>query len=185
MTGYDLKYGIPAAFVAFEQILFAVFFHYSFRSKEYHETMKQDLVSPRMGTFRAAANAFNPMDLLTGMFTVYKLLATRFGSSSGGNGRGAGRSGDAHLEPMSQQPLRSSSPYSVEPTGITVTGPQEIGYSNAYTGNEYGPPAYPQNTAHDGYAEADSERTGLNPYAYARTHSRDSSVDATSTRRML
>jgi len=29
VTGYDLKYGIPAALVAVEQIFFAVFFHYS------------------------------------------------------------------------------------------------------------------------------------------------------------
>lgn len=194
MTGYDLKYGIPAALVAVEQIFFATFFHYSFRSREYHETMKEDLVSPRMGTFRAAANAFNPTDLLMGMFTAVRLLVIKFSGRggaqpvSGPRGRRAGPGDDAHLEPMAQRPFHSSNPYSGQPTGIIVTEPQQTGYSNAYTGSEYAayaPLAYPSNAAYEGHVEAENERWGLNPHGYARTHSREPSVDAISTRQMV
>lgn len=192
MTGYDLKYGIPAALVAFEQILFAVFFHYVFRSREYHETAKKNLIAPRMGTFRAAANVFNPTDLLVGMFTAVKLLFGAFRSSAGNPQSGFEARGQrpehgrsAYLEPMSQQPYSGSTPARTQPTDITVTGAQETGYSNAYTGGGYAPPAYPPNAAHGWYADAGDEGLGMNLYAYVGAGSRDSSVDATSTRQMV
>lgn len=194
MTGYDLKYGIPAALVAVEQIFFATFFHYSFRSREYHETMKADLVSPRMGTLRAAANAFNPIDLLVGMFTAVRLLAMKFSGrmgaqpASGPKVRGAGPNGDTHLEPMAQRQLRSSRPYPAQPTGNTVAGSQQAGYTDAYTGSEhaaYAPPARPSNAAYEGHMEPENERRGLNLYGYTRTHSHEPSVDATSARQIV
>lgn len=185
LTGYDLKYGIPAALVAFEQILFAIFFHYSFRSREYHESMKEDLVTPRMGTFRAAANAFNPSDLLIGMVTAVKLLFGKI--AHGGNAPAASRGrqmnyqSGPHLEPMSQQPLREPSPYQRGPSVDESNIPP---YSN-YTGAKYSPPPYPPAALQDGNTNYASETANLNPYAYARTHSRDPSVDATSTRQMV
>lgn len=199
VTGYDIKYGIPATLVAFEQILFAVFFHYSFRSREYHETMKEDLVSPRLGTFRAAAHAFNPTDLLKGMFGSIKLLAAGvrpFEPRDNSNRRdrrrarmGRGDNSTSHLEPFTykQSQMGEVSPYPTGPAGVTVTAPQETGYSNAYGGAGYDQSAYPQQV---GYAEPprgrqsppDYEMTGhesqrLHPGGYARTHSRDSSID--------
>lgn len=193
MTGYDLKYGIPAALVALEQILFATFFHYSFRSREYHETMKEGLVASRMGTFRAAANAFNPTDLVVGMFTAVRLLAMKIASRGGTSprsnprGRRTGPGGDAHLEPMAQQPMRDTSPYSGQP-GITITGPHVMGHSQAYNGGDYAPSApltYPSNAAHGEYFGPENERRGLNPYSYADTRSREPSMDATSTRQVV
>lgn len=179
MTGYDLKYGIPAALVSFEQILFATFFHYSFRSREYHETMKEDLVSPRMGTFRAAANAFNPTDLLLGMTTA---IGSLFGAKgpNAGRGRQMNRSG---LEPMSQQTMYQSSQYQ-RPVGHPSDNSQSALHSDFPTTN-YSPPPYPPAAVQEGRMERENENASLNPYAYARTHSRDPSVDATSTRQML
>lgn len=180
-TPYDLKLGMPAAVVAIEQILFAIFFHYSFRSREYHETMKEDLVSPRMGTFRAAANAFNPSDYFAGVFTAFKLLFGGFGKKSGGNAQFRGRmpnESSDHLEPMSQKysHVPTQDAYPAPPYGIAVTAPQ-----HAYEGLNYGQTGYQQQT---GFVRDDfeGETDRLNPYSYARTHSRDSSVDATNAR---
>lgn len=185
VTGLDLKYGIPAALVAFEQILFATFFHYSFRSREYHETMKHDLNAPRMGTFRAAANAFNPSDLLMGMVTSIKLTIMLLGQRGNASNMNRGRQMDyrtgGHLEPMSQQPLREPSPYQ-QTMGVTGNEPRMAPYSS-YTGVRYSPPPYPPAAMQDG--QLNPESANLNPYAYARTHSRDASVDATSTREMM
>lgn len=82
MTANDLHYGIPATVVAGEQIFFAIFFQYSFRSWEYHESMKENLTSPRMGIFRAAANAFNPVDLIMGVLTLPKYVSSLRGGKS-------------------------------------------------------------------------------------------------------
>lgn len=180
-TPYDLKLGVPAAVVAVEQIFFAIFFHYSFRSREYHETMKEDLVSPRMGTFRAAANAFNPSDYFAGVFSAFKVLFGGFGRRGGNNTQFRGRMPNEstdHLEPMSQKysHVPTNDNYPAPPYGVAVTAPQ-----HAYEGLSYGQTQYQQQT---GYTrnefEAETER--LNPYSYARTHSRESSVDAANAR---
>lgn len=155
--------------------------------------MKEGLVASRMGTFRAAANAFNPTDLVVGMFTAVRLLAMKIASRGGTSprsnprGRRTGPGGDAHLEPMAQQPMRDTSPYSGQP-GITITGPHVMGHSQAYNGGDYAPSApltYPSNAAHGEYFGPENERRGLNPYSYADTRSREPSMDATSTRQVV
>ena len=104
MTGKDLTYGVPALIVALEQVLFAIFFHYSFRSREYHEDVlqKQGLTVNRKGTFAAALQAINPMDVIGGIFTSVQLVLSggyKNGASAneekavggGRHGRGRGR----------------------------------------------------------------------------------------------
>ena len=75
-TGKDLTIGIPALIVAVEQVFFAIFFHYSFRSREYHEDVlqKQGLQVRRKGTLAAALEAMNPMDVIMGIVTSIQLL---------------------------------------------------------------------------------------------------------------
>ena len=96
ITGKDLKIGIPALLVAVEQIAFAIFFHYSFRSREYHEdqlALKGESEQiQRKSTLAAAGHAFNPVDYFQSMAFALKTLltgglATR-GKSSGKGGRG-------------------------------------------------------------------------------------------------
>lgn len=205
VTGYDWKYGIPAAVVAFEQIFFSIFFHYSFRSREYHETMKEDLVTPRMGTLRAALHAYTPLDLIKGMFNGVTLLfggIMPFDAKPSRGGRGlrqrVGRDDDstAHLEPMSYQPsyeMKMDNPYSSTPAAIHVTAPQQTGYTDN-SGYGYNAPSYPPPAS---YAEAPRGRQSppdfdeyggetqkLHPGGYARAHSRDSSIDEGDARSM-
>ena len=177
----DLTLGLPAAVISVEQIFFAIFFHYSFRSREYHETMKAGMVAPRMGTFRAAANAFNPADLIMAMFTAVRLVAAGFGKPLGG--AGSGRS-DRRFEGTSRfEPTKEQTAYP-QPASITVTPPR-----HAHGGMEHGQTEqaglmrnlYP-NSSPPTYEAPKDISTGLNPYAYNRTHSRDSSVDAVETR---
>ena len=107
MTGKDLSIGIPALLVAFEQVLFSIGFHYSFRSREYHETEKSS--AKRISTFRAAAHAFNPYDLLYGMAHAVTLTVSGIGPRGDGQwgkrkrgayGRLPGQD-NVHLEPLS------------------------------------------------------------------------------------
>lgn len=126
-TGYDVVYGLPAAIVSFEQVLFAIFFHYSFRSREYHENVKQVLSTPRMGIFRAAANAFNPMDMIRGVLLMPRHAPSLLGRKSGVNRINSTRIGDGHLEPMSQQTV-SRGPVQPPPS----THIPDTSYSNVY-----------------------------------------------------
>lgn len=103
MTGYDLRMGIPAVVVAGEQILFAIFFHYSFASHEYRHPMKGDKIQEPMGIFRAAAHAFNPTDLIMGIVTAIKYIPSMMKQRSDAKAQAGQRSGNYHLEPLSNQ----------------------------------------------------------------------------------
>lgn len=74
VTGLDIEYGLPAMLVAVEQVAFAIFFHHAFRSREYHETAKEELMGTRRGIFAAAAHAFNPLDLFQATGKMFILL---------------------------------------------------------------------------------------------------------------
>jgi hypothetical protein len=107
VTGKDLSIGIPALLVTFEQIVFAISFHYSFRSREYHESEERS--AKRMSTFRAAAHAYNPYDLLYGM--VYAVVLAKGGIGPREEGEWQKSKGrryakiseqeNIHLEPLS------------------------------------------------------------------------------------
>lgn len=87
VTGKDYVYGIPAILVSVEQIFFAIFFHYSFRSREYHEDMLKEQGVRKMGIFAAAGHAFNPMDLLEGMFNAITMGIRRPSGGSANAGQ--------------------------------------------------------------------------------------------------
>ena len=93
VTGKDIKYGIPNLLVVIEQVGFAIFFHYTFRSREYHESelalkAKSEYIQ-RKSTIAAAGHAFNPYDLFEGMavavMNIPRLLQNR--RATGGSGR--------------------------------------------------------------------------------------------------
>jgi len=162
-----------------------------------------------IGTLRAAAHAFNPADLLVAMFDCFKLLAggvRPFDKKDNSRRRdrvknhlGRGGESTTHLEPLSykHEPISETDFDPSRPAGITVTPPQQTGYSLGYTETAYNQPAYPQQV---GYADVprgrqsppdydlSTESQRLHPGGYARTHSRDSSIDegdARSARRMV
>lgn len=175
-TMKDWRLGVPAAVVAVEQIFFATFFHYSFRSREYHEDVKGGSSTTRLRTLRAAANALNPTDLLFNMFNTIRLLPVIFsksGKSSAAPKRYQKLGDDSHLEPMTQNNV----PF--------INAPQHVHQNSDYSTTEYQPQAYsppagaPPPPEYEHYGD---DRSRLNPYAYGRTHSRDSSVDGTETR---
>lgn len=185
VTGYDIKYGIPAALVAVEQIPFAIFFHYAFRSREYHESMKADLAGPRMGTFRAAANAFNPMDLIRGVLKLPAYAPSLFGrkSASGGSrGPNAKFINNDHLEPMSELPPRY---------GGQAADTANLGYSNTYGSASHLTTAQPQPAVVQQYPAGDyqggADREYDRLYAPEYSRSRNSSIDEEqrSTRQMV
>ena len=188
MTGKDLSIGIPALLVAFEQVLFSIGFHYSFRSREYHESEKPS--ASRISTFRAAAHAFNPYDLLYGMAHAVTLVAGGVGPREDGQwskrkrgayGRLPGRD-NMHLEPLGGtadrgrtnggygyggSPGEESQPY---------LAPQSYQRPRSASQTYRPPPEYDN--------VQDSEAASLYP-SHARSHSRGPSVDATSAREMV
>jgi hypothetical protein len=188
VTGKDLSIGIPALLVAFEQVLFSIGFHYSFRSREYHESGKSS--ARRISTLRAAANAFNPYDLLYGMAHAVTLAVSGIGPREGGQwgktkrgtyGKLAGQD-NVHLEPLS---------------GGIGRGRTNGGYGNGgFPGGESQPYLAPQGyqrprSASQTYRPPpeydnvpDSEAASLYP-SHVHSHSRGPSVDATSAREML
>jgi hypothetical protein len=188
VTGKDLSIGIPAVLVAFEQVFFAIGFHFSFRSREYHESEKPS--AKRMGILRAAAHAYNPYDLLHGMVHAVVLATSGVGPRANGEWRKQSRRKYAkiseqdhvYLEPMSgtARPGRTNGGY---------------GYQAAYPGEEsqqyYGAQDYRRTRSASQtyrpppeYDLPDSESARLYPQ-HARSHSRDPSVDATSARDMV
>lgn len=75
----DLNIGLPNILLCFEQVCFAIFFHYSFRSREYHEESR--VGGPRrLSVFAAIASSLNPLDLLSGFAHMLDFL-------TGGNKR--------------------------------------------------------------------------------------------------
>ena len=204
ITGKDIAYGIPNLLVAFEQVLFAIFFHYAYRSREYHESEKtiEGGHHKRMGVLRAAAHASNLTDIIMGMVNVFGLLSAgirpndsdEFGSQKGSQGRGGRQQynrlggGDMHLEPMGRGRPQYGAAYDVPnqyrgPNTIYTPpsgSPPDATYvhSDSYTG--YRPP--PEYDTTQDY----SEHTSLNPKPqYQRSHSEDPSVDATSMRQIV
>ena len=188
MTGKDLSYGIPALLVAFEQVLFAIFFHYSFRSREYHESQMPQ--TKRIGTFMAAAHAFNPYDLLYGMVHAVTLFASGVGprDQSGPRRQRGGKYGqlfeqnDVHLEPLS----------GMAGAGRTGGGYGYQGYQEGESQQYLAPQGYQRaRSASQTYRpppEYDSVPDGEAASLYqshARSHLRDPSVDATSMRDMV
>jgi hypothetical protein len=188
VTGKDLSIGIPALLVAFEQVLFAISFHYSFRSREYHESEKPSV--KRIGTFRAAAHAFNPYDLLYGMAHAVTLAMGGIGPQENGEWRKQKKGGrygkvsgqdQVHLEPMSGtvRPGRTDGGY-----GYAAYPGEESqqylvpqGYQRPRSASQtYRPP--PE------YDLQESEVARLYP-SHVRSNSRDPSVDATSARDMV
>ena len=73
LTGKDYSIGIPALLVSVEQVGFAIFFHYSFRSREYDVAQKGPYAK-RFGMLKAATMAFNMFDLCKGMYKAFVLL---------------------------------------------------------------------------------------------------------------
>ena len=192
ITGKDLSIGIPALLVAFEQVLFAIFFHYSFRSREYHESEKP--FAARMGTFRAAAHAFNPYDLLHGMFSAITLLLSGVGFRNNDSGRkgaqgprrvgtyGRGFNQDnVHLEPLSGMGgVRPTGGYGYQGQEDPYMAPVQDYQRPSSTSQIYQPPPGPP-----GYEKVDHlESARLYP-SHSRSHSREPSVDATITREMV
>lgn len=187
MTGKDLSIGIPAVLVAFEQIFFVIGFHYSFRSREYHESEKSP--AKRMSTLRAAAHAYNPYDLLHGMAHAVVLAASGIGPQENGEwqkqkGRRyamVSEQDNVHLEPMSgtARPGRTSGGYGYQayPGEDSQQYYAAQDYRRSRSASQtYRPPP--------GYDLQDSESASLYPQ-HARSHSRDPSVDAKSAREMV
>jgi hypothetical protein len=190
--------------VAFEQVLFSIAFHFSFRSREYHESEKPS--TGRMGTFRAAAHAFNPYDLLSAMVYAVTLAVGGVGPRDNGEWRKQkkGRGGNygkvfeqdnVHLEPLSGMagPQRTDGGYGYQ--GFPGEESQQYlapqGYQRPRSASQtYRPPP-------DYEIVQDSEAASLYPShkrsmeaaslypSHARSHSRDPSVDATSMREMV
>lgn len=135
-------------------------------------------MAKRMSTLGAAANALNPMDLLRGMFDAIRLLPSLFSNRAGTMSSTAPKryqklGDDSHLEPMSQ------------PNVPFVTAPQQSYNTSEYGSTMYQPQGYspPSGLAPPPeYETYGDDRSRLNPYAYGRTHSRDSSVDDTEAR---
>ena len=70
MTYKDLTVGVPACLSCIEQVFFAAFFYYTFRSNEYVLRNKEGSVQPyTMG--RAIGDALNPSDLLRGIVAAF------------------------------------------------------------------------------------------------------------------
>ena len=114
VTGKDYTYGIPAILVSVEQIFFAIFFHYSFRSREYHEDMLKEQGVRKMGIFAAAGHAFNPMDLLEGMFNAITVGVRRPGGGSANAGQmayGRGRGKYQQVDDLHMQDGTAYQPY--------------------------------------------------------------------------
>lgn len=188
MTGKDYAIGIPALLVTFEQIFFAIGFHYSFGSREYRESEK--LSAARMGIFRAAAHAFNPYDLLSGMAQAVTLALGGVGPRE--NGKWAkernGKYGkifeqdNVHLEPLSGTagPRRTGGGYGYQ--GLQEEESQQYlapqGYQRQMSASQTyrPPPVYDM--------VPDSEAASLYP-SHTRPHSRDPSMDATRPRDMV
>ncbi|KAH7136015.1 organic solute transporter Ostalpha-domain-containing protein [Dendryphion nanum] len=78
----DLYYGISMMLTAIEALLFSLFFHWSFRSRIYHEDERAG--AKRMPVFRAALDALNISDIFFGIITAFKLLLVK--SSPKGHG---------------------------------------------------------------------------------------------------
>jgi hypothetical protein len=182
VTGKDLTIGIPAMLVAFEQVFFAIGFHYAFRSREYHESEKP--LAKRMGTLSAAFHAYNPYDLLYGMVHAVTLALGGVGPRDNGEwkkprgGRYGKLSGqeNVHLEPMGRppQPGRTDGGYNYggyhAEESQPYLGPQ--GYQRPRSASQtYRPPPV--------YDLQASESARLYP---SHSHSRDPSVDETRPR---
>jgi hypothetical protein len=71
-TEPDLAIGLPQFMVTIENFIFAIFFHYSFRSREYHH--EENASARRLSTLRAAADALNPTDSIMGIGHTFRLL---------------------------------------------------------------------------------------------------------------
>jgi hypothetical protein len=184
VTGKDLTIGIPAMLVAFEQVLFAISFHYTFRSREYHESEKPS--ARRMGIFRAALHAYNPYDLLYGMAHAVTLAFGGVGPRDNGEWRKprGGRYGKiagqetVHLEPMSgrAQPGRMDGGYR--------HGGYQAGESQPYLGSQsYQRPRSASQTYRPPpvYDLQASESARLYP-SHSRSHSPEPSMDETKVR---
>ena len=79
MTHLDLWIGVPALLVCFEQVIFSILFLYSYGWGEYRSDYVQK--NRRFTPFSAAAHAFNPADLLLGIWRAFELLPSLFGNA--------------------------------------------------------------------------------------------------------
>lgn len=185
--------------VAFEQVLFAIGFHYAFRSREYHETEKSTSDTHRMGTFRAAAHAFNPTDLFVGMIGAVTQFARNRGAKGmrGGPGQPPKRVGtygrvfeqdNVHLEPLTGPGGRNDDDGATYGRYSSSSYPpqaqQDYSYGNGNGGrpNMYQPPPPPSRGPPSYDWVEDPESASLNPAHHERSHSRTSYEGATSVR---
>jgi len=72
-TYNDFSIGLPAFRVAIEQTLFALFFHYTFRSRPYAPE-NQSREALQFGS--AIRDALNPFDLVRGVVQMFELCIT-------------------------------------------------------------------------------------------------------------
>ena len=178
VTGKDYTYGIPAILVSVEQIFFAIFFHYSFRSREYHEDMLKEQGMRKMGIFAAAGHAFNPMDLLEGMFNAVTMGIRRPGDGGANAGQvtyGRGRGKYQQVDDLQLQDGTAYRPYSGADHEAFLNPHPAIRYERSRSRSpDANPPMYqaPNSIApgnYQGYAHQRNER----PMSDYETNPRD------------
>lgn len=96
VTYNDLNIGLPAFLVVIENFIFAVFFHYSFRSLEYRPSENG---GHALGTLRGALNAMNISDLLGAIAQMFGYLLGGRQSYPSSSSRPSGYTADKYQAP--------------------------------------------------------------------------------------